>query len=110
MPKREVGKTRAIAKKRRRRWDYKHAAMIERYLTKGRLIAIRRLVQLNPKKLQAERGGGVPRCFPLVCRQLIPEHGRGRPIRKAILDELNPLCCQFDLLEDDAGNIAGGPC
>ena len=30
-------------------------------------------------------------------------------IRKAVLDELNPLCRQFGLLEDDAGNIAGGP-
>jgi hypothetical protein len=29
---------------------------------------------------------------------------------KAILDELNPLCCQFDLLEYDAGNIARGSC
>jgi hypothetical protein len=44
MLKREVGKTRAIAKKRRRRWDNKHAAMIERYLIEGRLIVIRRLV------------------------------------------------------------------
>jgi hypothetical protein len=88
---------------------YEHAPMIERCLIERRLIVIRPLAQFNPEKLQAEHGGGAPRGFPLVCRELIPKHGRGRPIRKAILDELNPLCCQFDLLEDDAGNIAGGP-
>src|SRR5215470_6428337 len=32
MPKREVGKAGAIAKKRRRSWDYEHTAMIERCL------------------------------------------------------------------------------
>ena len=82
--------------------------MIERCLLERGLIVIRRLAQFNPGKLQAEHGGGAPRCFPLVCGQLVPEHGRGQPIRKAILDELNPLCGQFDLLEDDAGNVAGG--
>src|SRR5262245_20832128 len=37
-----------------------------------------------------------------------PRTWRGRPIRKTILDELNSLCCEFDLLEHNAGNIAGG--
>ena len=85
-------------------------AMIERGVIKRRLIVIRPLAELYPEKLQAEHGGGTARSFPLVCRELVPKHGRSRPIRKAILNELNPLCCQFDLLEDDAGDIAGGPC
>src|SRR5262249_29405278 len=74
-----------------------------------RLIVIRPFAQFNPEKLQAEDGGGAPRRFPVVCREVVPKHGRSRPIRKAILNDLNPLCCQLDLLEDDAGNIAGGP-
>src|SRR3984893_3823847 len=108
MPKREVGKARAIAKKGWRCWDYEHAAMIKGCLIERGLIVIRRLAQFNPKKLQAEPGGGAPRCFPLVCGQLVPEQGCRQPIRKAILDQLNSLCGQFDLLEDYAGNIAGG--
>src|ERR1700732_5147721 len=108
MPKREVGKARAIAKKEWRCWDYEHTAMIKRCLIERGLIVIRRLAQFNPGKLQAEHRGGAPRGFPLVCGQVVPEHGRGQPIRKAILDQLNPLCGQFDLLEDDTGNIAGG--
>src|SRR5262249_39072505 len=109
MPKRAVGKARTIAKKERRCRDYEYAPMIERCLIERRLIVIRPLAQFNPEKLPAEHGGGAPRGFPLVCRELVPKHGRSRPIRKAILNDLNPLCCQLDLLEDDAGNIAGGP-
>src|SRR6516165_12618146 len=108
MPKRKVSKASAIAKKERRRWHYEHVATIERCLTERRVIVIGQLAQFNPRKLQAERGGGTPRCLPLIYRQAIPEHGRGWPVRKGILDELNPLCCQFDLLENHAGNIAGG--
>jgi hypothetical protein len=83
--------------------------MIERCLIERRLIVIRRAAQFNPGKLQAEPGSCAPRCLPLVGRQCIPKHSRGWPIRKAILNELDPLCCQFDLLEDYAGNVAGGP-
>jgi hypothetical protein len=104
-----TGARSAIAKKGRRSWDYEQTAIIERCLIERGLIVIRRFAQFNPRKLQAELGGGAPRCFPLVCGQLVPEHGRGQPIRKAILDELNPLCGQLDLLEDDTCNIAGGP-
>src|SRR5262245_52261733 len=109
MPKREVGKASAIAKERRRCWDYEHGTVIGWCLIERRLIVIRPFAQFNPEKLQAEDGGGAPRRFPLVCREVVPKHGRSRPIRKAILNDLNPLCCQLDLLEDDAGNIAGGP-
>src|SRR5262249_49659069 len=105
MSKRELGKARAIAKKDRRCWDYQQAAMVGRCLIERRLIIIRQLAQFNPRKLQPEPDGGAPRCFPLIGRQLVPKHGRGRPIWKAVLDELDPLCCQFDLLEDDASNI-----
>src|SRR5262249_49302671 len=107
--KREVGKAGAIAKEGWRSWDYEDTAMIERCLIERGLIVIRRLAQFNPRKLQAELGGGAPRCLPLGRGQLVPETGRGQPIREAILDELNPLCGQFDLLEDDTRNIAGGP-
>src|SRR5262249_35973769 len=108
MPKREVCKARAISKKSRRCGDYKCTAVSERCLIERRLIVIRRLAQFNPRKLQAERHGGAPRCLPLVCRHLVPEHGRSQPIWKGIPDELNALCGQFDLLEDDAGDITGG--
>ena len=67
MPKREVGKARAIAKKEWRCGDYEYAAMIKRCLTERGLIVIRRLAQFNPRKLQAYHGGGAPRCLPLVC-------------------------------------------
>ena len=67
MPKREVGKARAIAKKGWRCWDYEHAAVIKWCLIERGLIVIRLLAQFNPGKLQAEHGGGAPRCFPLVC-------------------------------------------
>src|SRR5262249_58129509 len=109
MPKCQVGKGGAIVKEVRRSWDYEYTAMIERCLIERGFIVIRRLAQFNPRKLQAELGGGAPRCFPLVCGQFVPEHGRRQPIREAILDDLNPLCGQFDLLEDDTRNIAGGP-
>src|SRR6516162_9124239 len=105
MPKRKVGKARAIAKKERRRWHYEYVAMIERCLIARRVIVVGQLAQFNPRKLQAQRGGSAPRRLPLIYGQAVPEHGRGRPVRKGILDELNPLCCQFDLLENYAGNI-----
>src|SRR5260370_18910701 len=90
MPKSELGKARAIAKKGWRCWDYEHTAMIKRCLIERGLIVIRRLPQFNPKELQPEHGGGAPSCFPLVCGQLVPGHGRGHPIRKPILDHQNP--------------------
>jgi len=45
------GKTRAIAKKERRSWDYEQAAMIERCLIECRPIIIRPLAQFNLRKL-----------------------------------------------------------
>ena len=51
MLKREVGKASAIAKKGRRRWNNEQVTMIERCLTKCRLVVIRQLAQLNTKQL-----------------------------------------------------------
>ena len=72
------------------------------------LVVIRRLAQLDPGQPQAERGGGALRRLPLVGRQPVPEHGRGRHVRKCVFDELNPLRRQLDLLKEHAGDVAGG--
>src|SRR5262249_40884364 len=73
------------------------------------LVVIRRLAQLDSEKPQAELGGDVLRRLPLVGRRPVPEHGRGRNVRKCIFNELNPLRRQLDLLKEYPGDVAGGP-
>src|SRR5262249_58936431 len=64
---------------------------------------------VQPQKAATRAGRRCSALLPIDRQTTCPKTCRGRPIWKAVLDELDPLCCQFDLLEDDASNIAGGP-
>ena len=108
LPKCEVRDLRAIPEEKRRCRHDQHTAMIRRYVKERPLVVIGWRAQLNSEQAQADRGGGILRRLPLIGRQPIPEHRRGRHVWKRIPDELNPFHSQLGLLKENAGNVAGG--
>src|SRR4029450_8090309 len=50
--------------------------------------------------------GGL-QCLPLVGRYSVPEYGHRLQTRKCLLHKLQTLRSEFDLLKEDAGEVAG---